>query len=157
MSEYLTTYGVKDARRERFLKWTIGGALALAICGAILYSFFIKDFKLERQTGQFIQLLEKKDYQAAYRLWGCTPETPCADYTFEKFMEDWGPTSSHADVSKAKIVKTRSCDGGIIRVMEFPPDERVLLFVDRTTLAIGFAPWEFCNPRWQPPATGAQK
>lgn len=155
MSDFLTGYGAADARRERFLKWLIGGLVALALIGAVSY-YFLRDFRQERQAKLFFELLGKKDYQAAYRLWGCTPETPCRDYSFEKFNEDWGPKSPHADLSGLKVFKTRSCDGGVIRIVDISTDDRVMLFVDRTTLAISFAPWEFCNPRWQAPTPGGQ-
>lgn len=150
MSEFLEGYGVADARRGRVIKWIILSLIAAAVLGTILY-FQFRNFGEERQASLFFKLLKKQDYQAAYRLWGCTPETPCRDYAFEKFLEDWGPKSPHADLSSVKVEKTRSCPAGIIQIVDFGKGEKVNLYVQRKDRTIGFAPWEYCNPRWQAP------
>ncbi|MCC7155385.1 MAG: hypothetical protein IT161_12485 [Bryobacterales bacterium] len=150
MSDFLEGYGVADARRGRIIKRLILSVLGATAIGIILY-FQFRNFGEERQASRFLSLLKKQDYQAAYRLWGCTPETPCRDYAYEKFLEDWGPKSPHADLSNLKVERTRSCDGGIIQILDFGKGDKVNLYVQRKDHVIGFAPWEFCNPRWQAP------
>lgn len=150
MSDFLEGYGVADARRGRMIKRILLSVIGLAILGTALY-FQFRNFREESQARLFFSLLKKQDYQAAYRLWGCTPETPCRDYAFDRFLEDWGPKSPHADLSNLKVEKTRSCDAGIIQILDFGKGEKVNLYVERKDRIIGFAPWEYCNPRWQAP------
>jgi hypothetical protein len=40
----------------------------------------------------------------------------------------------------------KSCDKGIIQLLQIKGQD-VNIYVDRTTLVIGFAPWPVCNPR----------
>lgn len=150
MSEFLEGYGVADARRGRIIKRIVLSIVGLAILTTILY-FQFRNFREEHQASLFFSDLKKGDYQSAYRLWGCTPESPCRDYAFDKFMEDWGPKSPHADLSAMKVEKTRSCDAGIIQIVDFGKGDKVNLYIQRKDRVIGFAPWEFCNPRWQAP------
>jgi hypothetical protein len=57
-------------------------------------------------------------------------------------MEDWGPASQHADTSNAKVVQTKSCQGGIIQTLQFDSKPVVRLWVESKNDNIGFAPWE---------------
>jgi hypothetical protein len=150
MADFLDGYGVADARREKRVKTIIWSLVGIAVLSVILYYQF-RNFREERQSSLFLELLKKRDYQAAYALWGCTPETPCRDYALDKFLEDWGPKSPHADLSALKITKTRSCESGIIQILDFGKGETVNLLVQRKDKTIGFSPWEYCNPRWQAP------
>ena len=148
--DYLQAYGVTDARRERKIKLIAITLVVALIAGVVLY-YQLRNFSEERQSSRFFDLLKKKDYAAAYRLWGCTPETPCRDYAYDKFLEDWGPQSPHADLSSLKVAKTRSCETGIIQILDFGKGETVNLYVQRKDKTLSFAPWEYCNPRWQAP------
>lgn len=90
MSEFLDNYGVKDARREKRVKQILYTVLTLAVVGGGLW-FFFRNWKEESRVKEFLTLLERQDYKTAYALWGCTEATPCRDYKFERFLEDWGP------------------------------------------------------------------
>lgn len=149
MSAYLDGYGVDDARRERIVKRFILIAVILAVVGGLLYWKF-RNFREERQTKTFLELLQKQDFRGAYTLWGCTEDQPCPEYSFEKFLEDWAPGGAYGDVSSARITRTRSCQAGIIQTLEFGQDDDVLLWVARSDKVIGFAPWPSCNPRFSP-------
>jgi len=143
MSGYLDNYGVSDAKREKNVKrWVLicTGVVLVALVGY----WFLHDFREKRQVSQFMDLLKERKYDDAYRLWGCDPAKPCRDYSLQKFMEDWGPKSPHADVTKAHVRRTRSCDGGVIQIIQFAPGDEVLLYVDRTQRQIGFSPFEYC-------------
>ncbi len=92
--------------------------------------------------------LQAHDYQGAYRLWGCSDAHPCADYPFDKFMEDWGPKSSPCrpvfgqDRSVA-VLRLRSGDP-----LDYPgSEEPVTLDIERSTKIISFAPWAECPGR----------
>lgn len=145
MSGFLETYGAGEEQRIRWIRRGALAAVLLLAIGLTAY-FLLRNYREVRQAERFFELLERKDYPAAYALWGCTEESPCRHYTMEKFMEDWGPGSPHAGVSSRKITKTRGCRDGVILEVQFgsnPPD---YLWVDRATRNLGFAPWPVCNP-----------
>jgi hypothetical protein len=151
LAEFLKDYGASDVRRERMLKRFLLFALVAVVVGLVLY-FNFRNFREERQSRLFIELLGKRDYQSAYKLWGCTPEAPCRDYNYEKFLSDWGPQSPHADLSRLKKGKTQSCQSGILETLEFPGEEPLYLLVERGTLTLSYAPWPTCvAPRFQAP------
>ncbi len=146
MSGYLEDYGVAEQRRERLIKRiVIAGVLAAAAAAGLYYQF--RNFREERQIKRFLRLLENKDYRAAYTLWGCTEAHPCPNYSYQKFLEDWGPDGVHAAVSAADITRTRSCAAGIIQTLRFAEDDEVWLWVSRDDRTISYAPWPTCAPR----------
>lgn len=176
MSDFLSGYGVEEERRERILRVVVLLVVAVAVVGGILY-LALRTYPARRQVLEFLSALERQDYQAAYRMWGCTEATPCRDYPFEKFLEDWGPGSPHANVKAARLVNInprtcgpgvlytlgaiaahllgeRGCDcgSGVIHRLEFPGGEEVSLWYERKDKALGFAPWPACLPQpkaWQ--------
>lgn len=146
MSGFLETYGQGEEQRGRWIRRVVLASLLLLAVGLTLF-LLLRNYREVRQAKRFFELLGKKDYAAAYALWGCTVESPCRHYTMEKFMEDWGPSSPHADASQVKIVHTKGCTDGVILEVQFgssPPD---YLWVERSTRNLGFAPWPVCNPR----------
>lgn len=145
MAGYLETYRAGEERREKILKRGAIALLVLLILGAILY-FRFRDYAEEKRIRQFLGALEQKDYRTAYQFWGCSVDNPCRDYNFDRFMEDWGPSSKHANAAAAKLTTTKSCSAGVIQYVQFPSDE-VQLWVERKDKTIGFAPWPICNPR----------
>lgn len=145
MAGYLDTYGAGDERREKRIKRVVVVVVAVLIVGGILY-FLFKNFREEHQARQFLELLQKHDYQAAYRLWGCTESNPCRDYPFPEFMKDWGPQSARADVGSYKIAKSRACGSGVILTVDFGKSQEEKLWVQKDDLTIGFSPWPGCPP-----------
>ena len=143
-------YGAGEERRNKTIRWIILSALLVAILGGIGY-FQFRNYQEEKQVTTFLDVLKRGDYKAAYAMWGCTDSQPCPQYAFNKFMEDWGPQSQHANVASAKLAKTKSCDSGIIKIVEFPGHDDVQLWVERRDKVLGFAPWPVCNPRMQVP------
>lgn len=143
MSGFLESYGQSDARRERRLKIGLLSALGAAILGLAAY-WFIHDFREKRQVALFLDLLAEKKYEEAYRLWGCDPARPCRDYNMEKFLEDWGPKSPYGNVAKARVRRTRSCEDGVIQILEYAPGDEVFLYVDRQTRHISYSPFGYC-------------
>jgi hypothetical protein len=144
MADYLEGYGVEDAKREKVIKRIALTVLIVLVAGLVLF-FTLRNYQQKKQIRAFLSYLDQKDYQDAYRLWGCMPSSPCADYTLQKFMEDWGPTSGHS-IASAKIDKVRSCSSGVIFILKFTSSDEVDLWVDRKQKNIGFAPWPICNP-----------
>jgi hypothetical protein len=145
MPGYLAQYGEGEEQREKVIRWIVVSVLLVSVTGGILY-FFLKNYKQESQARTFFSLLEKQDYQGAYTVWGCTEATPCRDYAFNTFMEDWGPKSSRADISSYSIRKSRSCGSGVILTVDFGKNQQEKLWVERRDLTIGFSPWPGCPP-----------
>ena len=143
MAGYLDNFGVSDAKREHRTK-----TILLAVLGIVVVTlggyWFLHDYQEKRQVSRFMNLLEEKKYEDAYRLWGCDPAKPCRDYNLAKFMEDWGPKSPHPDITQAHVRRTRSCDTGIIQILQYKPGDEVFLYVDRTNRNIGFSPFDYC-------------
>lgn len=140
MGDYLEGYGEQHSRRNKVLKWLLISVLILLVAGPILYLKF-RDYPEERLASEFLRHLRAQDYKAAYALWGCTDATPCSQYPFEEFLKDWGPQGSYRDADRAHVVATKSCDTGIIRIVRFPGQPDALLWVDRQTDVLSFAPW----------------
>ncbi len=149
MPGYLETYGAGEEKRERLLKRLALVVAVLAVAGGTLY-FVFRNYRETRQAEQFFDLLRQKDYTAAYALWGCTPDTPCPHYSMDRFMEDWGPSSSHSDLGALRITKVRGCSSGVIIESDFGGGVVEHLWVDRAGRSLGFAPFPVCNPRYVP-------
>lgn len=146
MADYLATYGAGEEERNTLIKRSVLGLLLALILFGAGY-FLLRDYREKSQLRTFLENLKSHNYTEAYRQWGCAqgPQNPCGSYTYDKFMEDWGPGSTHADANAAKVESTKSCDAGIIQKVTFPKDQ-VLLWVARKDKNIGFAPWPVCNP-----------
>ena len=143
MTGFLDTYGQEEARRERTIRRWVGGIVAALLVGFLGYWFF-HDFREKQQVALFLRLVAEKKYEDAYRLWGCDPARPCRDYNMEKFLEDWGPKSPYGDVARAHVRRTRSCEDGIIQILQFPQGNEVFLYVDRKDRHISYSPFGYC-------------
>ena len=159
MSDFLEQYSTTDQTRDKVVRWILIVIAAVAAVWAIDWvlttygTYNLRDVREQWQAHKFFSLLAGKQYEAAYKLWGCDVSQPCRDYNYQKFMEDWGPKSPAANLSKRNVHAVRHCKTGIIQVMDFGADDTVNLFVESRTLVVGFAPWPVCNPRWQAPAS----
>ncbi len=141
MAGYLEEYGTRDVRREKVTKWLVISVIVLTI--AVIAGYFIfRTYPAKRKTEAFLEDLNRHDYRAAYRLWGC--EQPCRDYSFEKFMEDWGPQSDFKNPSSAEIRKTRFCKTGVIVTLGYPGAKEIPLWYERSNGTLGFSPWPVC-------------
>ncbi|MGI8744596.1 MAG: hypothetical protein ACR2NN_18880 [Bryobacteraceae bacterium] len=155
MPSYLEVYGSSEeqkARRGTLIKRGILLLILLLIVVGLGYGLF-HNYSEERQVKSFLEDLRKQDYQAAYRMWGCTDATPCRDYPLTKFMDDWGPKSAHADLSSAHIGMSQTCGTGVILRVDYKGAEPVPLWVERSTHVVSFAPWPECPGRHFHPGT----
>jgi hypothetical protein len=143
MPGYLDNYGVSETRRAKKIWRWVGATLASALLIFGVYAFW-HDFREKRQVSRFIELLGARDYPAAYRLWGCDPAKPCRAYSMQKFLEDWGPQSPHANIAAAHVRRSRSCDQGVIQILVFPSGEEIPLYVDRAERQLAFSPFSYC-------------
>jgi hypothetical protein len=143
------SYGVVDARRERRNKIIVLGGLLTIAVGLVAY-FSLRTWQQERVMKEFLATLERKEFQQAYRMWGCTQETPCPNYDPGRFNEDWGPSTEYSHGSAAKIDNVDFCGDGVVFQVSYPKAEPVSLWVERSTNVISFAPWPRCPGRhWE--------
>jgi hypothetical protein len=150
MSSYLEAYGAAEQHRARVIGLMKKCSIVLAgvlAAGLILYAIF-KNHAEERQAKTFLVLLGAHNYSLAYTMWGCTEAHPCPQYTFPKFLEDWGPKSGHAgDPAAASIGLSQSCGSGVVIRLDYKGAESESLWVERDTGTISFAPWPECPGR----------
>jgi hypothetical protein len=140
---FLEDYGEAEARkekRERRIRRMVLAALALAVVGGSLYLWF-KNYPQEQRVQEFLRLLERGDYQAAYSLWGCKVDNPCPHYDFKSFLEDWGPSSPVGKVTSFKLGRSRETGSGVIVSVTVNDKEPPLrLWVEKSNGVLGFAP-----------------
>lgn len=144
MAGYLDSYGVSDQKREKVTKRVVLIVSGAAVIGLVLF-LVLHNLAEKRAVNRFFAELKTGNYQQAYQAWGCTPSTPCRDYRFEKFMEDWGPKGVYANFqSSMKIPVVDSCGDGVVMTVEIPNSDPFGIWVDRKTKTLGFAPWPRC-------------
>ncbi len=150
MSSYLEAYGAAEQHRARVVGLLKKCSIILAgllVAGLILYAIF-KNHSEERQARNFLGLLGAHNYSAAYAMWGCSENHPCPQYTFPKFLEDWGPKTAHAsDPAAASIGLSQSCGSGVVIRLDYNGSDPEPLWVERDTGIISFAPWPECPGR----------
>lgn len=140
MADYLEGYGERDQRRAKVVRWLLISFLVLLVGGTSAY-FGFRDYPQQRRVRDFFDRLKAKDYRGAYELWGCTNQAPCPQYPFEEFLKDWGPQGNYVAADRAEFSRKKSCDEGIISFVRIPNQPEVLLWVDRRTETLSFAPW----------------
>jgi hypothetical protein len=150
MSGYLEAYGDAEEHRAKVLGIVKVSSIILAgvlVVGLVLYGVF-KNHSEEQRTRTFLSLLNAHNYSSAYAMWGCTDARPCPDYPFNKFQDDWGPKSEHANETVAHIGLSQSCGTGVLIRLDYTASqEPVSLWVERDSGVISFAPWPECPGR----------
>jgi hypothetical protein len=145
MASYRDEYGAGEERRAKtFQKIKVAvisliGLLALA--GVIIFVFH--NYREEARVKQFFTLLQAHDYKGGYALFGCTDAKPCRYYPFEKFMEDWGPSSGRS-FDGAHVTRSRSCGSGVLLTVDFNTRQQEKLWVERADMSVGFPPVQGC-------------
>ena len=146
MASYLEEYGQQEARRARWIR-RVTLILLVVLAGSAVAYFTLRNYREKQRLEAFFTLLKHGDYPAAYTFWGCSVEQPCRDYSYQKFLEDWGPEGVYgkhlAQIDRGRM---HSCPEGVIQILQ-AGNEEVWLWVDRGTLQLSYAPWPVCNPR----------
>jgi hypothetical protein len=149
MPGYLDSYGVADERRGRMVKRLAIWGLTVVLVSCVAYLYF-RTWREEKVVKQFLTALSRQDFQGAYKMWGCTQDTPCRYYPPEKFTEDWGPSTPYANAAVAKIDNIDYCDEGVVFSISYPRADSISLWVETSSDVISFAPWPRCPGRhWQ--------
>jgi hypothetical protein len=155
LGEFLAEYSGGSQTREKLIQWGLTAIAAVAIVWAVDWAlsasgrFNLHNIREQWQAHRFFSLLSERKYQPAYAMWGCDPARPCRDYSFPKFMEDWGPASIAAKPSQRKVKAVEHCRSGIIEVLDFGAKEAVNLHVDSDRLTLSFAPVPACTPHYK--------
>jgi len=144
MPGYLDQYGAGEERRNRIIAVSIISVIAIVIISSLAW-YLTENHHQEGVVKTFLADLRKGDYQAAYRDWGCAPKTPCNSYTFDRFMEDWGPKSSPPpDPAALALTESETCNQGVLLSVAVNRDRNEKLWVDRSGDQISFAPFPIC-------------
>jgi len=140
---YLEDYSaVTGARREMIHKGLLVALLISVVGGGVFY-FFFKNFFEERQVSRFLSRLQENHYSEAYEHWGCSVEEPCPIYTYEDFLEDWGPDSPLGEVRSFDLGRSTELDNGVIVEIEINGKLQPELWVEKETQIVGFSPYHF--------------
>jgi hypothetical protein len=142
MAGYLDHYGAGEERREQLIKRALILLLVILVAGGSAF-FIFHNYKQEGVVTRFLKLLQARQYEGAYALWVRTDSDRKA-YPLASFLQDWGPQSSHADVTGFKISRSRSCGSGVILTVDFAKGQQEKLWVQRNDLTIGFSPMPGC-------------
>ena len=138
---YLDEFGVKESRQEQRRKRRLLIVLAiLAVGGSLYYEF--KNFREEGRVKEFLTVLRRGDYAAAYAFWGCKVEAPCPNYDFKSFQEDWGPNppSKIGKVRTWRLETSHARGSGVIIAVVINEGPQIRLWVEKSNQTLGFAP-----------------
>jgi len=142
MAGYLDQYGAGDERRAAIIKRTI-----YIVVGAIVFTvlpwYIFKNHSHERRVKDFLELIRKHDYTAAYKTWGCDNPKVCDGYPLARFLEDWGEKST-VDPKVLRIEDSESCGNGVMLTVRASRDRQDTLWVEKSTGIISFAPTPVC-------------
>jgi hypothetical protein len=142
MGSYLQQYGEGDERRSRIIKTIVIASLIVATLAIAAYLFF-RNYPEKQVVKQFLTEVNSHQYENAYRDWGCTPSHPCRDYTYSRFMQDWGAKVS----SPWKIASVDGCKTFVTVNVQANGAELESLAVQRGNHTLSFAPAPECQER----------
>lgn len=141
MAGYLDTYGAGDEARSRLIKRSVIAVIAAIVIAVAAYLGF-RNFREKQVVNHFLAEVNAGHFQAAYRLWGCTDSHPCNDYSYQKFLEDWGPKQTR---SNWQISDVDGCRSGVVVTVDATGSQPAPLWVDRSDKRISFSPWPECQ------------
>jgi hypothetical protein len=148
MAGYLDAYGAGDERRNRIIKRIIIVFAAVVVAAVSLYLVF-DNYREKQVVKRFLAQVNSGRYQEAYQDWACTEghAHPCPEYSYKKFMEDWGAKSNEKGWS---ISDVDGCPTGVVVTVSAPGLEAQPLWVQRSDKSLSFSPWPECQgKRWR--------
>ena len=144
MGSYLQSYGIEEEHRGRVIRRIVAGCVA-AVLIAIAAYFVFHDYPEKQIVKRFLAEINSRNYQAAYRDWGCTDRHPCPNYDMRRFMDDWGQPKNGS--SPWKIASVDSCRTFVTVNVQATGTELQSLAVQRSDDSLGFAPSPECQER----------
>ncbi len=145
MPGYMEGYGAGEDRRNRILKRVLLIGIP-AILLSIAAFFYFRTWPQERAVSRFMDALEEKKYDDAYKMW-CTDDHPCKYYPENKFKEDWGPMGQYSNINELKFGAVDYCGSGVVIEATYPGAMPFGLWIERATNLISFAPYQRCPGR----------
>ena len=143
MAGYLDQYGAGEERRNRIIIRSILAVL-IAVIAVALGWYLTLNHHQESVVKSFIAALKNHDTEGAYRIWGCTSSHPCRDYSYEKFMKDWGPGPSGPDLSVIGLTDSEECNTAAMLTVRVNASRVEQLWLDKGSDLISFAPFPIC-------------
>ena len=137
--------------RSKLRRYVVTGlALALLLSAGVWYLFRFHSEKLTVE--RFLDALAAGETQRAHQIW-----KPQSGYSYQDFLEDWGPSGYYGPVKSYRIETAQKPGGasGVIVVVEispyqpFPPDKdsakhrrtrEVRIWVERRDKSLSFPP-----------------
>lgn len=142
MAGYLEEYGAGEDKRENLIRNTILITVSVIVFGGLLFYLFRPIHQINL-TKHFLNALRAKDYPGAYAAWGCTAAAPCAQYPYDKFLEDWGPKSAIGASPDPHMTDIESCGKGEIVTVNLGGNKQSL-FAEKGSDVLSFSPTPVC-------------
>jgi hypothetical protein len=151
MPGYLDQYGAGEDRRNQIIFRTLAAIVAVAVLGSLSW-YLLRNHHQEGIVKTFVAAVRKGDYQGAYRVWGCATSNTCPAYTYNSFLDDWGPNAKSStqagdfrpDPAILSVIDSEACNTGVLLTVEVNQARTEKLWVDRNSDAINFAPYPIC-------------
>ena len=144
MGGYLQNYGIEEEHRGRIVKRiliALGVVLGTLLVGYLTYH----NYPEKHVVNGFLDHINSGRFEAAYRQWGCSAEHPCPNYSFQRFLRDWGPESKAT--SPWTISSVDSCTAFLTVNVQAQGAELQSLAVQRNDHSLGYAPDPECQER----------
>lgn len=147
MASYLQHYGAGEEHRNRTIRNIILAVIGLLILSGVLY-LVLHNYSEKQTVKRFVAKLNAHDYPHAYTDWGCSVASPCRNYDYNRFLEDWGP---HKKISSPwTVASIDGCKSFVTVNVQAAGAESQSLGVERGTKTIMYAPAAECQePHWR--------
>lgn len=143
MAGYLDQYGAGEERRNRIIIRSILTVLTVVVLFTLGW-YLLLNHHQESIVKSFVAALKRGDTQGAYRIWGCPQASSCRDYTFDKFMKDWGPGPDGPDMAVIGLTDSEECNSAVMLTLRVNSKRSEQLWLDKGNDMISFAPFPIC-------------
>lgn len=136
--------------RSKLRRYVITG-LVLVLLLALGVWYLVRFYPEKKAVGRFLDALVAGETERAYKIWN-----PQASYSYQDFLDDWGPQGYYGPVKSYRIETAQSPRdaSGVIVVVELSPFQpfpggndpasrrtrEVRLWVERKDKSLGFPP-----------------
>jgi len=125
-----------DLRSEQQKRRWIFGIVYILLAACFLY-FEFRNLPQEWQVDSFLSAIQQQVHQKAYEIW-----KPAPSYTFQHFMEDWGPDGFIGQVNSFEIDNASSQGSGVLIFTVLNGNKPLLLWAEKSDKSLSFSPFE---------------
>ena len=144
MAGYLDQYGAGEERRNRIIIRSIIAVVVIVVVSTLGW-YVLLNHREEGVVERFEAALKRGDTQGAYKIWNCAAADTCRDYTYEKFMQDFGPGPTGPNLATMSLTDSEECNNGVMLTLRVNATRTEQLWVERgSTDSISFAPYPIC-------------